>query len=434
MKKQTFRTYIIFWLTQSISQFGSAMTGHALNIWAYTQTNSEMAFSLMTFCSYVPYILVSIFAGKFIDKHQKKRIMLLSDSVAALGTVAVAILYFSNQLCIWQIYIINSIIGFMNAFQSPAQSVAVGIMVPEEKMQKASGMDSFSGNLVTIVAPMAAAALYGLSGLRLVVWIDLATFLIAVIALAFFIKIPEQLNREQTVIDEKSGVFAGFGEGVEFLKKRKGLWYIILTMAVLNFFSRLTYENILSPMLLARSGNNAMVYSSVTSVLGIGGILGGILIALSKKKHNPVKLMYYSAALSFLFGDLTMGLGRNVVVWCIAGVAASLPIPFIMAGQRVILYREIPQEIQGRIFAVRNAIQFSTIPVGILLGGFLAQYVFEPWMQRKGVVAELLGQLVGQGKGSGMAVMFLCTGILGSLSSILAYRHKEVQKLKKEKW
>lgn len=105
-----------------------------------------------------------------------------------------------------------------------------------------------------------------------------------------------------------------------------------------------------------------------------------------------------------------------------------------MAGQRVILYREIPQEIQGRIFAVRNAIQFSTIPVGILLGGFLAQYVFEPWMQRQGAVAKVLGQFVGYGTGSGMAVMFLCTGLLGSISSILAYRQKDVQQLKHEKW
>lgn len=127
-----------------------------------------------------------------------------------------------------------------------------------------------------------------------------------------------------------------------------------------------------------------------------------------------------------------MGVGQNTAIWCIAALAASIPIPYIVAGQRVIMYRSIPKEIQGRIFSVRNAIQFSTIPFGIVLGGFLADYVFEPWMQSGSQVTILLGQLVGTGKGSGMAVMFLCTGILGSISSILAYHKKEVQQLTKE--
>ena len=83
-----------------------------------------------------------------------------------------------------------------------------------------------------------------------------------------------------------------------------------------------------------------------------------------------------------------MGIGRNVMVWSIASLTASLPIPFINAGQMVILYHNIPEEIQGRIFAVRNAIQFSSIPLGILLGGLLADYVFEPFMLKENAVTR----------------------------------------------
>ena len=86
--KSGFTYYIIFWLSQSVSQLGSAMTGFALIIWAYKQTDSAMAVSLMTFCSYVPYILVSLFAGSFIDRHRKKTIMLAADSAAADGAGA----------------------------------------------------------------------------------------------------------------------------------------------------------------------------------------------------------------------------------------------------------------------------------------------------------------------------------------------------------
>ena len=122
-----------------------------------------------------------------------------------------------------------------------------------------------------------------------------------------------------------------------------------------------------------------------------------------------------------------MCVGRNVIFWSIAGVMASLPIPFVIAGQRLVLYEKVPEQIQGRVFAVRNAIQFSTIPLGILLGGFLADYVFEPFMRKENGITAVLHTLVGTGNGSGMAVMFLCTGILGSLFSFISYHKKEIK-------
>lgn len=125
-----------------------------------------------------------------------------------------------------------------------------------------------------------------------------------------------------------------------------------------------------------------------------------------------------------------MGTGRNLWVWCIAGLAASIPIPFVIAGQSVILYKIVPIQMQGRIFSIRNAIQYSTIQVGILLGGYLADFVFEPFMASKCTLAAMLQNIVGTGSGSGMSVMFLCTGILGSIFSCLAYRNKYIQNLK----
>jgi hypothetical protein len=96
------------------------------------------------------------------------------------------------------------------------------------------------------------------------------------------------------------------------------------------------------------------------------------------------------------------------------------------------MYKVIPKEIQGRVFTVRNAIQYCTIPVGILLGGYLADYVFEPFMKSNNQYAKLLQMLVGTGKGSGMAVMFLCTGVFGFVASILWYRNNEIGKLQKD--
>ncbi len=429
MKYNRFNNYIVFWISQSVSQLGSSMTSFALVIWAYKKTNSAMAVSLMTFFYYLPYIVVSIFAGAFIDGHKKKTIILWSDTTAAICSLIVLILVVSGRLKIWNIYAVNAIIGLTNSFQSPAETVAVGMMVSSEDYSKVSGMNSFSSSLLTVVTPMLAASINSCLGLQGVILIDLLTFSFALVILLLLIRIPKDSAK---TVYKHNNLLYGCKEGMSFLYDHKGIWYIIISMAFLNFLSRLTYENILTPMILARSRGNDGVAGIVSGVLGIGGIIGGLVVCARKLTDNNLKLIYFSAAFSFLFGDLSMGLGQSATAWCMAAIAASVPIPFIGAGQNVIMYNSVPREVQGRVFAVKNAVQYCTIPAGLLLGGFLADYVFEPFMASDNVLALLLRKLVGFGPGSGMAVMFLCTGILGFITSLIWYDNKYIRSLQEK--
>ena len=111
MEEKSFKKYIILWLSQSVSGLGSSMTGFALVLWAYGQSHSAMSVSLMSFCNYVPYVLLSLFAGDFIDRHKKKTIMLVSDSIAAAGSLAVLAFLFAGYLEVWNIYAINAVVG-----------------------------------------------------------------------------------------------------------------------------------------------------------------------------------------------------------------------------------------------------------------------------------------------------------------------------------
>lgn len=423
-----FKKYILLWLTQSVSQLCSAMSGFALTLWAYSLAQTPMTFSLMAFCSYMPYVLVSLFAGAFVDCHNKKSIMLVSDSLAAVCTMIMLILSLTGRLMLWHIYVVNGVIGVMNAFQQPASAVAIGKIVPKDKLSNVSGMNSFSGDLVTVLSPVLAASLFAAGGLGTVLLIDLLSFFGAFIVLLLVIHIPEEtISAQQT--RETVSAFAGAKEGYAFLLRQNGLLSVMLTMALINFFSRLTYENVLSPMILARSENSSLVLGLVNTMMGVGGIIGGLIVSVMKPCKNNVRMMYVSAAFSFLLGDFLMAIGRNCFVWCIAGFAASFPIPFIMAGNNVIMYSRVPQEMQGRVFAVRNAIQFGTVPVGILLGGMLATYIFEPFMCSDSVWVGLLDALVGTGAGSGMALMFLCTSIGGFAVSCAAYQNRNIRSL-----
>ncbi len=424
MEEKLFKKYIILWLSQSVSGLGSSMTGFALVLWAYGQSGSAMSVSMMSFCNYVPYIILSLFVGSFIDRHNKKTIMLVADSIAAACSLAVLASLLMGQLAVWNIYVINAVVGITNAFQQPASAVAVGRLVPEEKISNVSGMSSFSNNLIVVFSPILASFLFAAGGLQIILLVDLLSFIFAFCVLLFFVSIPEGKQEKRD-----DSPFAGIAEGFAFLKKEKGILYMMLTMALINFFSRLTYENILSPMILARSSGDSVALGMVNACMGAGGIAGGIIVSVKKESRHKAAAVYVSAALSFLFGDLMMAVGKNVFWWSAAAVCASLPIPFIMANQNTILYQKIPAAKQGRVFAVRNAIQYSTIPVGIILGGCLADYVFEPFMSSGNRLAGMLGTIVGDSAGSGMAAMFLCTGICGFTVSMASCFNREIKKL-----
>lgn len=424
------KNYIIFWLGQSMSQLGSAMTSFALTIWAYERTQSAMTVSLMTFCTYLPYIVISIFAGAFIDRHSKKSILIISDTIAALLTLGVFFALRQNQLTIEHIYAVNTLIGCSNAFQSPASAIVTGILIPDGQYKKASGLQSFSSNLIMVTAPMLSGMITGAAGLSSVLLADLITFIFCMLTLIVIPVKQPSLNEEKTKV--RGMIISSLKEGISLLNNEKGILHIMISLAIINFFSRLTYENILSPMILARSGNDIKALSFISGVMGAGGIIGGIMVTCGRAKANPIKLIYVSAGISFLFGDLMMGSGQSIFAWSLAGLGASIPIPYIIAGQSIILYQMIPQSKQGSIFALRNAIQYSTIPAGILLGGYLADFVYEPFMMSDHPIAGLLHKVVGTGAGGGMAVMFLCTGILGTFSCIAGYKNRHIKVLAKQ--
>lgn len=170
------------------------------------------------FFQYVPYIIVSLFAGTFVDRHSKKKIMLASDSIAAFCSLGILLLNTGNELKIGYIYIVNFVIGFMNAFQGPAADVAIGKMVPEDKLATVSGMNSFSENLNIVMAPVFAASLFAFGGLKFILWIDLFSFFVAFLVLLFVITIPHD-EPEMTQTEE---VFSGCVEGFSYLKSNGG--------------------------------------------------------------------------------------------------------------------------------------------------------------------------------------------------------------------
>ncbi len=422
------KNFLLLWSGQSLSQLGSSMTSFALIIWAYQKQGTVMSVALLSVFSYLPCILVSIFAGVFIDRVHKKKIMLICDTIAAVCSLCAFCLMYSGMLNVWHLYIINAVSGLMNAFQSPTSKVVITLIVPKEHYTRVSGLRSLSDSVISVFSPILATTLISLLGINAIFALDFVTFIIAFLTLILLVKIPYSDNIESNKLSE-TNIISESIQGFSYLKENKGFLYLMFFMAGINFIASVSFFSVLPAMILARTSNNEKILALVSGAIGVGGIAGGLLVSILKPAKSKVKTIFISAALSFLMCDILLGVGRTPLIWIFAAFAGNLPIPFLNAAENYLLLSKIPSNIQGRIFSIRGTIQFISLPAGYLVGGFLADMVFEPLMTYSESAKSLLGWIVGVGSGSGMALMFIITGILGFFFSIVSYSNKYIRML-----
>lgn len=422
------RNFVLLWFGQSISSLGSSMTSFAITIWAFERTGSALTLSISGMLIMAPKMVLGVLAGPFIDRMNKKAIILISDIGAGLCTLTLFLLLRADSLEIWHIYSLNFVSSILASFQRPANDVAVSLIVPKKYYIKASAMQSFSSGTIQILSPIFAAFLLGITDMSVVIIFDLVTLIFACSTLAFLVKIPSVRKTKGQKFSIKHHLFE-LRSGFLIIWNSPLLKKLLLFMAIINLLAGLTYFNILSPMILARSGYNAKVLGFVNGAIGLGGIIGGSLIIFIPTMNSKIKTMFLYAGLSFFLGDILFAFGNSMWIWGIAGFLSSVFIPPLIANESYFWRTIIPIEMQGRAFSFKYAMKSGMIPVGMLMGGILADYVFEPFMANE---SNPLSFIFNSGKGMGMALMFLITGILGTTLSMMGFFNPSLLKAELE--
>lgn len=417
-------TFILLWSTQAFSALGSSMTSYALILWSYQQKGSALTTALLSVCSYAPYVILSIFAGALSDRWNKKYTMLVCDSMAAFSTILILALLMTGHLKIWHLYLINAFNGLMNTVQQPASDVAVSLLTPKEQYQRAGGMRSFSNSLVTIFSPIAATMLFSFIGLPAVIAFDLITFAAAFITLAFFIKIPVVPKHTE---EEDLSLLDSSKEGIRYLLQNQGIFMLILFLAAINLTASI-YNAALPAMLLSRNGGSQTALGLVNTCTGLANLAGSIIISFARPPKSRVRAVCGSLLFSMSTENFFLALGRTTPLWCFGAILGWLFIPVMNTNLDVIFRSNIPIALQGRVYSVRNALQFFTIPIGYLLGGVLVDKVFEPFMADQASGSFFI-QLLGSGKGSGAALLFLLLGFIGVFTCLIFGRNKKIWEL-----
>ena len=442
------RAFLLLWLTQSFSGLGSAMTSYALVIWSYSREGSALMTALLMVCSYAPYVVFSIFAGALSDRWDKRKTMLVCDTMAAATTLILAVLLSNEMLRVWHLYLINMINGLMNTVQQPASEVAVTRLLPRKHYQKVGGLRYLSNAVNSILTPVIATAVLGLAGLGAVIAFDLFSFAVAFGFLFFLIRIPENaadataihlkaveateaLSGDQPCSENSSqeSLLKSAKQGISYLKNQRGIFDLILFLAAINLVASV-YQAAFPAMLLSREGGSERVLGLVNAVIGISTLAGSLLASFLKAPKSRVRVICNCLLFAMSFENFLLALGRTPLIWCVAGFLGWIAIPLMNTNLDAVMRLRIPEHMQGRIYSVRNSLQFFTIPLGYFLGGLLVDAVFEPIMaaQRND---SLLVRLFGIGKGSGAAFLFFVLAFAG-IGVCLYFRHdKHIWELEK---
>ncbi len=400
--------FIIIWLGQFVSVAGSFMTSFALGIWAWEKTGSAQALALVGVFTYAPLIIVTPLVGVLVDRWNRKLVMMLSDLGAVLASVTVFLLFISGRLEIWHIYATTAFASTFQAFQWPAYSATVTLMVPKKHYSRASGMISMVESASNIIGPVLAGSLIGVIGVRGILIIDILTFFVAIFTLLIVVVPQPVVEKAKTNIKE---ILKEMTFGFKFIFERRGLLGLQLVFFFANFMTVIGWA-VLSPMVLARTGD-AQVLGFVQSFSAVGALVGGVFLAIWGGPKQMVAGILLGWILNGILGRFLMGISDQPWIWMVSVFLLAFFMPTINGCNQAIWQKKVPPDQQGRVFAVRRFIAQITIPISMGLSGWLADAVFEPAFQSAGGWgSRLFGGLVGSGPGAGMSLMIAMSGIL----------------------
>ena len=419
--------FVLVWLGQLVSLLGSRLTNFALDVWVYQQSGSVTQLSFLILFTSLPIVIISPFAGILVDYWNRRWLMILSDSGAALSTLTMVALMVTGKMQIWHIYLASVVISSFSAFQWPAYKAATTLLVPKKHLGRASGMTQLAQSLGQLLAPILGGILLGVIQLSGIFVLDLSSCLFALTTL-LLVRFPHhKVTRSQQT--NKTSLLTQVLWSFHYLRARSGLLALLLFFASSNFLIGIL--QILSyPLILSIA--SPVELGTIMSIGGVGMVTGSLLMSTwgsgQKKYINILSCFMLLEGFSMMLA----GLDRSVFLLTIAAFLFFFSVPFVNSCAQVIFQKKVAPDVQGRIFSLNSAISGSCLPLAYFVVGPLADRIFEPLMTANGPLAGSIGQLIGIGPGRGIALMFILAGTLTVLITVIAYQYTPLRLIEDE--
>jgi hypothetical protein len=413
------RAFYLLWVGQFVSIFATRMTRFAITLWAWDLTGTATGLVLVGAATYLPNLFLSPFVGTLVDRWDRKLTLALSDAGAALSTLVLLILFVTGRAQVWHLYVTGFVTGAFGTFQYPAYSAVVTTMVPKKHYARANSLRSVVGSASGILAPLLAGSLLAIVDIPVILVIDLVTFAMAVGTL-LLVEIPKPTSTAEGQRG-KGSLWQETAAGVRYILARSSLTAIFLYFTASNVFAAFSFP-LLSPAILAKTGDNSVTLGLVQSAGSIGFLAGGLLMSIwGGGKGRKIHLVNMSFILWGVLGALVFGPSWVLPAWLIGSFFMALFNPIINSAYAAILQAKVAPDLQGRVFALEEMISTASFPIGQIIAGLAADAIFEPALAAGGWLVPSLGWLFGSGRGAGMGLLIAAAGLMAILVGIGGY-------------
>jgi DHA3 family macrolide efflux protein-like MFS transporter len=360
---------ILFISSQTISLFGSALVQFAIIWYIARSTNSGIMVTISTICSFVPQLFISLFAGVWADRYNRKILIILSDGLIATSTLILAIVFLLGYNSMWILILVAAIRSLGAGIQTPAVSAMIPQIVPEEKLMRVNSINGTIQSMIFFVSPAIGGAILTFGAFESILLIDVFTAVTAIVIL-LMLKVTAH---KKALEKQETDYFYDLKEGIKYSFKNNFVKSLISFYAVTMFL--VVPAAFLNVLMVTRTyGNEYWKLTANEMCFFAGSIIGGIIMSSWGGFKNRVVSI---AVGCIAFGALTVAIGIIDVFYIYLGIMllTGMTMPLFNVPSMVLLQEKVETNMQGRVFSFVQIAASGVMPLGMAIFGPLADIV-----------------------------------------------------------
>lgn len=370
--KRNFRHYMYFLFGQQFSMLGSMIVGFVITFWLTIETGSTVILSISVFLMFLPQIIITPFSGVIADRWNKKAIIAFTDSMQAMVTFLLFVFFLFDIQNVWLILGINTFRASLYAFQYPTVQSLIPTMVPKDKLSRINGINFLFSGVIISIGPLLAATLLAFFTINQIFFVDIITFLIALVPF-LLIKIPKVHQVTEEAV--KKSMFKDFKTGLLTIKMIPGLIAMIVFAMIWNFISR-PWAVLMPYFILITHEGTAFSLAMLMTSFQVGSIIGSLITSVKKTWKHKIKLNIIGSSIFFICQiPAILAPKGNFILMMISLFPAFVLFPITVSTYLAILQTVVSKDKIGRIMSIDHMISMAIAPIGALIAGPLAETI-----------------------------------------------------------
>lgn len=370
MLKNINKTFLIVYTGQAISQLTSSILQMAIVWYLITETNSSNIVALSGIVGFLPQGVLGLFIGVFIDRFDRKKIMIISDLLIAAASLSLSVSGFFGRISIPLIMIVLFIRSVGTAFHVPSLQAITPLIVSKDELPKYSGYSQTLQSISLLLSPVLASFFFSIWSLQAIVMLDVLGAIIGIFTLCI-VTIPKiKIDFENTKID----IALEMKEGIATLKKNRLFNFMLLGAAFSIVYIPIF---VLYPMMtLSYFGKNQWYAGAIEVVFAIGMLIGSLVLGATgggKRKIVTIAFFCFIIGISLSISGI---LGKNMFLgFALCSILLGFATPFYQGLQIVVFQQKIQEKYLGRVMSLSGSLMAIGTPIGIGLSGIISDKI-----------------------------------------------------------